>query len=42
MVSYYKWRMMSIDKVLSELIKKYNLNALELERMTGIPASTMS
>lgn len=32
---------MSTGKVLSELIKKYNLNALELERMTGVPASTI-
>jgi len=32
---------MSISYVLSELIKKYNLNALELERMTGVPASTI-
>lgn len=32
---------MSIAKVLSELIKKFSLNALELERMTGVPASTI-
>lgn len=32
---------MSIGKVLSELIKKFNLNVLELERMTGVPASTL-
>ena len=32
---------MSTGDVLSKLIKKYNLNALELERLTGIPASTI-
>lgn len=32
---------MSTGKILSELIKKFNLNALELERMTGVPASTI-
>ncbi|STP13916.1 helix-turn-helix domain-containing protein [Legionella bozemanae] len=32
---------MSIGDVLSELLKKYNLNALELERLTGVPSSTI-
>lgn len=32
---------MSMRDVLSELIKKYNLNALELERLTGVPSSTI-
>jgi SOS-response transcriptional repressor LexA len=32
---------MSISNVLSELLKKYNLNALELERLTGVPSSTI-
>ena len=32
---------MSISNVLSELLKKYNLNVLELERLTGVPASTI-
>ncbi|KTC64729.1 HTH-type transcriptional regulator [Legionella adelaidensis] len=32
---------MSIGSVLSELLKKFNLNALELERLTGIPSSTI-
>ena len=32
---------MSIRNVLSELLKKYNLNALELERLTGVPSSTI-
>ncbi|MBA3284989.1 MAG: helix-turn-helix domain-containing protein [Nitrosopumilus sp.] len=32
---------MSIGNVLTELIKKYNLNVLELERMTGVPSSTL-
>lgn len=41
MVIYYIWRTMSIGNVLSELIKKYNLNALELEHMTGVPSSTI-
>src|SRR5690554_4324256 len=31
---------MSIGNVLSDLLKKYNLNALELERLTGVPSST--
>lgn len=38
---YYIWRIMSISNVLSELLKKYNLNALELERLTGVPSSTI-
>src|SRR5688572_17880951 len=41
MVIYFIWRAMSIDNVLSELIKTYNLSAPELERMTGVPASTI-
>ena len=32
---------MSTGKVLSELIKKFGLNALEIERLTGVPASTI-
>ncbi|HAU3858304.1 TPA: LexA family transcriptional regulator, partial [Legionella pneumophila] len=32
---------MSIAIVLSELIKKFGLNALEIERLTGVPASTI-
>lgn len=32
---------MSIGKVLSELIKKFGLNALDLDRMTGVPSSTI-
>nr|HAT8715184.1 helix-turn-helix domain-containing protein [Legionella jordanis] len=32
---------MSIRNVLSELLKKYNLNVLELERLTGVPSSTI-
>lgn len=32
---------MSIGDVLSELLKKYNLSALELERLTGVPSSTI-
>ena len=32
---------MSIGNVLLELIKKFGLNALELERLTGVPASTI-
>ncbi|CAM4448867.1 MAG: putative HTH-type transcriptional regulator [Legionella sp.] len=32
---------MSIAIVLSELIKKFDLNALEIERLTGVPASTI-
>ncbi|STX81722.1 HTH-type transcriptional regulator [Legionella busanensis] len=32
---------MSIGTVLSHLLKKYNLNALELERLTGVPSSTI-
>lgn len=32
---------MSIRNVLAELLKKYNLNPLELERLTGVPSSTL-
>lgn len=32
---------MSINNVLSELIKKYSLSTLELERLTGVPSSTL-
>lgn len=32
---------MSTGNVLSDLLKKFNLNALELERMTGVPSSTI-
>lgn len=32
---------MSIAIELSELIKKFGLNALEIERLTGVPASTI-
>lgn len=32
---------MSISNVLFELLKKFNLNALELERLTGVPSSTI-
>lgn len=32
---------MSIAIVLSELIKKFDLNALEIERLTGVPSSTI-
>ncbi|QBS13517.1 helix-turn-helix domain-containing protein [Legionella geestiana] len=32
---------MSIATVLPLLLQKYNLNALELERMTGVPSSTI-
>ncbi|MFJ1269980.1 XRE family transcriptional regulator [Legionella lytica] len=32
---------MSIAIVLSELIKQFDLNALEIERLTGVPASTI-
>lgn len=32
---------MSIGIVLSELLKKFNLNALELERLTGVPSTTI-
>lgn len=35
------WRIMSTGIVLSELLKKFNLNALELERLTGVPSSTI-
>lgn len=33
--------MSTINKILDELIKKFGLNALELERLTGVPASTI-
>ncbi|STX44780.1 HTH-type transcriptional regulator [Legionella donaldsonii] len=39
--NYYIWRIMSIDFVLAELLEKFNLNVLELERMTGVPSSTI-
>ena len=32
---------MSIGEVLTDLLKKYNLNALELEQLTGVPSSTI-
>lgn len=32
---------MSTGIVLSELLKKFNLNTLELERLTGVPSSTI-
>lgn len=32
---------MSIAIVLAELLKKFSLNALDLERLTGVPASTI-
>lgn len=32
---------MTTNKILSNLIKKYGLNVLELERLTGVPSSTI-